>query len=76
MNCREFIGFLVEYLDGEMEMAVLAAFEEHLAECESCTAYLASYRETILAARMVSNEALLNEAPEELIEAILRSRPL
>jgi anti-sigma factor RsiW len=75
MNCREFIGFLVEYLDGELQASVLADFEEHLSLCESCTAYLASYRETILAARLVSNEVLLNEAPEELIEAILQSRP-
>ena len=75
MNCREFIGFLVEYLDGELAANVLADFEEHLSECESCTAYLASYRQTILAARLVSHEVLFNEAPEELIEAILRSRP-
>ena len=74
MNCREFIGFLVEYLDGELEASVLMLFEEHLSECESCTAYLASYRETILAARIVSNASLLNEAPEELIQAVLRSR--
>ena len=74
MNCREFIGFLAEYLDGEMETVVLARFEEHLAECDSCTAYLASYRQTILAARLVSNASLMNEAPEELIQAVLRSR--
>ena len=74
MNCREFISFLVEYLDGELAADVLVLFEEHLGECDSCTAYLASYRETILAARFVSNESLLNEAPEELIQAVLRSR--
>jgi len=75
MNCREFISFLVDYLDGELEAEVLLAFEEHLSECDSCTAYLASYRETILAAQSVSNEVLLNEAPEELIKAILQTRP-
>jgi anti-sigma factor RsiW len=75
MNCREFIGFLVEYLDGELLAEVRAEFEGHLGECHSCTAYLASYRQTILAARIVSNEVLLNEAPKELIEAILQSRP-
>ena len=75
MNCMEFISFLVEYLDGELPADVLSLFEEHLGECESCTAYLASYRETIFAARLVSNASLLNEAPEELVVAVLRSRP-
>jgi anti-sigma factor RsiW len=77
MMCREVIGFLADYLDGALPPEVAAEFEEHLAECDSCVAYLASYRETILAARVavVQKDDLLDDAPEELIEAILQSRP-
>lgn len=75
MNCREIIEFLLEYLDGELSSGTKADFERHLAVCESCVAYLATYRETIRVSRLASAEDLLDEAPEELIEAILQSRP-
>jgi anti-sigma factor RsiW len=75
MNCREIIGFLVEYLDGELPDGTKADFERHLAVCESCVAYLATYRETIRASRLATADDLLDNAPEELIEAILQSRP-
>ena len=76
MNCRDIIEFLAEYLDGELSAHTSAEFERHLAICVSCTAYLATYRETIRASRYVSlrKDDLLDDAPEELIEAILRSR--
>ena len=76
MNCRDVIEFLAEYLDGELSPHTSAEFERHLAICVSCTAYLATYRETIRVSRYAAaqRDDLLDEAPEELIEAILRSR--
>lgn len=74
MNCREVIEFLADYIEGELAPRVSAEFERHLSICASCTAYLASYRETIVVARIVETQSLPDEAPEELIEAILRSR--
>ena len=75
MNCREIIEFLVDYLDGELPAGTKADFERHLAVCESCVAYLATYRETIRVSRLATADDLVNDAPEELIEAILQSRP-
>jgi anti-sigma factor RsiW len=79
MNCREFTEFLHEYLFGDLPTAERAAFEAHLAECPWCVAYLDSYRKTIAleqaafdAAEGASPPA---DAPEELIQAILRARP-
>lgn len=76
MNCREVIAFLVEYLDGELPADARAEFERHLSLCESCVAYLATYRETIQISRMAAarKDDFLDDAPEELIEAILQSR--
>ena len=76
MNCRDVIEFLAEYLDGELSAHTTAEFERHLAICVSCTAYLATYRETIRLSRYAASQRddLLDDAPEELIEAILRSR--
>lgn len=44
MNCRELIEYLSEYIDGGLDPHTRARFDEHLAECEDCAAYLDSYR--------------------------------
>lgn len=78
MTCREFADFLMEYLDGNLPAAEHALFEEHLAECPDCVAYLATYRETIRLGKALcaqENEALSPEVPNELVQAILAVRP-
>lgn len=77
MTCREFVDFLMEYLDGNLPGPERECFEEHLAECPDCVAYLATYRETIRlgkAACAEENEALPPEVPNELVQAILAAR--
>jgi anti-sigma factor RsiW len=79
MNCREFTEFLHEYLFGDLPAEERSTFEAHLAECPSCAAYLDSYRQTIrleqAALSAVEDAPPPAEAPEELIQAILRARP-
>jgi anti-sigma factor RsiW len=77
MNCREFTEFLHEYLFGNLPIEERAAFEDHLAECPWCVAYLDSYRKTIQleqAAFVAPDVPAPTDAPEELIQAILRAR--
>jgi anti-sigma factor RsiW len=78
MNCREFTEFLGEYLSGNLHADVLVEFENHLAECPSCVAYLDSYQKTVAlekAAFAASADAPLPaQVPEELVQAILRAR--
>ncbi len=47
MTCREFVGFLMQYVSEELPQSQLARFEEHLAICPSCVAYMDSYVETV-----------------------------
>jgi anti-sigma factor RsiW len=78
MNCREFTEFLHEYLFGNLPAEERAEFDKHLAECPWCVAYLDSYQKTI----KLEQAAFSNpedapppaDAPEELIQAILRAR--
>ena len=74
MNCREFTEFLHDYLLAE----VRAEFDRHLAECPWCVAYLDSYKKTMQLARTALAPAEdappPSDAPEELIQAILRAR--
>jgi len=73
MTCREVVEFLMAYLDGELPEEERRVFEEHLAECEECVAYLASYqRATRLGATAWEEEPC--EAPPELVDAILAAR--
>ncbi len=47
MTCREVLDFLMDYLDGTLSPAQRAVFEEHLAVCRSCVAYLHTYQQTV-----------------------------
>jgi anti-sigma factor RsiW len=78
MNCREFTEFLHDYLLGSLLTEVRAEFDRHLVKCPWCVAYLDNYRKTMQLARVAfaaAEDALPpSDAPEELIQAILRAR--
>jgi anti-sigma factor RsiW len=46
MTCRDAIAVLADFVDGVMPAALAAELERHLAGCEPCRAYLATYRKT------------------------------
>jgi anti-sigma factor RsiW len=77
MNCREFTEFLHDYLLGGLIAEVRAEFDRHLAECPSCGAYLDGYKKTMQMARdafaAAEDTPPPSDAPEELIQAILRA---
>ena len=80
MTCKEFIGFLHEYLEGELPPEERALFDEHLSLCVSCVNYLSNYRDTMRLAKASLMESMASEGPvpgdvpEELITAILAAR--
>jgi anti-sigma factor RsiW len=78
VTCREFADFMSEYLGGELAADARARFERHLSRCPSCVAYLAHYRATVATGKKAFAEAdapAPADIPEELIQAILASRP-
>jgi len=46
LTCREAIGLLGDFLEATLASAQLAGIGRHLAGCEPCQAYLATYRRT------------------------------
>lgn len=77
MTCREFIEFLLDYVSGELPESEQALFEEHLAVCRSCVAYLSNYRDTIeltKAALCDPDEPVPEDVPEDLVAAVLAAR--
>ena len=77
MTCKELVEFLMDYLDRMLSETQHAIFEEHLAECPDCVAYLATYQEAVRIGKAVCSEvheAAPPHVPEELVRAILSAR--
>jgi len=78
MNCKELADFLLDYCERALPSAQQHAFEQHLAHCPPCRAYLASYRQTIELGRACAgaDERAQKAArmPQRLVDAILAAR--
>ena len=62
MTCHDVIDVLIDYLDQVLTPEVAADLERHLAGCEPCRAYLATYRRT----RALGVQAARLEMPDEM----------
>lgn len=72
--CRQVVDFLCAYLDGELSADERREFDEHLAICPPCVAYLATYRASITAARASMLETKVGTPPPpSLVEAVMKS---
>ena len=77
MTCREFVEFLMAYLDRELPDSQRTVFEGHIRLCPPCGDYLTTYRETVEMGKRVCRDGdgpVPEEAPEELVRAILAAR--
>lgn len=76
ITCRELIDFIADYLEGALTEAQSNDFQSHLARCPSCLAYLATYEKTMRAGKVAMryDDAAGDDAPEDLIRAILSAR--
>jgi len=80
MTCHEFTDFIMAWLDGELPPAQKAVFDEHMDICGDCVRYLENYRKTVALGQAayapVTEKALREEVPEELVQAVLAARRL
>jgi anti-sigma factor RsiW len=74
LTCRELIEFLGDYWSGELRPDEKARFDEHLAVCPSCVAYLAQYDRAATLARDAFDGEQVSDAPAALLDAILKAR--
>ncbi len=76
MNCREYVEFLMAYVNDELPPDQAAAFRQHISDCPPCINYLETYRDTLELEKRAyeEQEALFEEAPENLVKAILAAR--
>jgi len=70
--CASGVELLMDYLEGVLPPEVNAALEQHVAGCERCAAFVASYRETPRILRNATGAALPEDVAASL-QAFLRA---
>jgi predicted anti-sigma-YlaC factor YlaD len=67
LTCREVVELVTDYLEASLLLEKQAQFEEHIADCPGCTAYIAQVQQTIGMLHKLSDEPLFPETKEELL---------
>jgi anti-sigma factor RsiW len=69
LTCRDFVELVTDYLEGRMGPGARARFEDHLALCPGCDAYLDQMRRTLAALGSLPEERLSGDARAALLTA-------
>jgi anti-sigma factor RsiW len=69
LTCKELVEIVTDYLEGRLSTEDRLRFEQHLAICEGCGAYLEQMRQTIQIAGALREDSLPHENRERLLEA-------
>lgn len=69
MTCREFVELVTDYLEDRLAPPERERFEEHLAACPGCQAYVDQMRATLDGLGRIPEESLPPAAREELLHA-------
>jgi anti-sigma factor RsiW len=64
----------MDYLDGTLPLAQRMSFKLHISLCPDCRRYIDSYKKTIEIGRAAHDTPEIADPPEELVQAILKSR--
>jgi anti-sigma factor RsiW len=69
MTCRQVVELMTDYLEGALSAIDRARFEEHIAGCDGCTAYLAQLRTARRIMGRLADEPVPAAVEKELLEA-------
>jgi len=73
LTCRDVVGLLADFLELTLTEEQIVDFEEHLAGCEPCRAYLNTYRRTKeLTARTEGRAEMPEEMHKRLRDFLIR----
>lgn len=65
--CASGVELIMDYVEGVLPPDLKAGIEEHMASCERCAAFVASYRET----PRIVREATTFEMPKDLEDTLM-----
>ena len=66
MFCKEMLGNLSGYVDGELEAQLCSEIERHMAECGNCRVVVDTLRKTVILYREHGHEPVPPDAKERL----------
>ena len=69
MNCRQVVELMTDYLEGALSPVERARFDEHIAGCDGCRAYLQQLRTTRRVLGRLADEPVPAEVERDLLEA-------
>ena len=72
MPCREFVEVITGYLEGTLPEVDRERFEEHLAACPHCTAYLDQMRTVLRLTGRLTDEDIPDATRADLLEVFRR----
>jgi anti-sigma factor RsiW len=75
ITCTEIVEVVTDYLEGQVDDALRAEIEAHLALCPGCDNYLEQMRETIRVMGRVPVESLSDAARDDLLAAFRTFHP-
>ena len=68
MTCRQVVELMTDYLEGSLSAADRARFEEHIAGCDGCRAYLAQLATTRRVLRTLADEPIPPDLEADLVK--------
>lgn len=69
-NCRQLLGSLSEYVDGELDDELCSALEQHLEDCEDCRIVVDTLRKTVY---LYHATAAAEEIPSDIRQRLYKS---
>jgi anti-sigma factor RsiW len=73
-ECKNLLGSLSDYVDGEVNSELCQEIERHMAECQNCRVVVDTLRKTILLYQSTSDPA--GEVPAAVRERLYRTLDL
>jgi anti-sigma factor RsiW len=69
LSCRELVELVTDYLEGALDDQARARFEQHLAQCDGCTAYVEQMRQTVKLVGRLHEDHLSEPTRTKLLNA-------
>lgn len=69
LTCADLVELVTDYTEGSLSADDRLRFEDHLAICNGCTAYLDQMQRTIRTVGYLREEDIRGEARDRLLEA-------
>ena len=69
MNCRQVVELMTDYIEGTLAPAERTRFEDHIAGCDGCTAYLEQMRMTRRIVGRLADVPMPQSVERDLLQA-------